>query len=55
MEFEAIAEVLMRIRITHPDKTLYGMQPYEIEKLVRAHSDGSTECYTDRKSKFGIL
>jgi len=55
MDFEVTAEVFMPIRITRPDKSLHGMQPYEIKRLVAAHSDESTACYTDRKLKFRIL
>ena len=55
MDFEITAEVFMPIRITRPDKSLYGMQPYEIKRLVAAHSDESTACYKDRKLKFSIL
>jgi hypothetical protein len=55
MDFEVTAEVFMPIRITSPDKSLNGMQAYEIKRLVAAHSDESTACYTDRKLKFSIL
>jgi len=55
MDFEVTAEVFMPIRITRHDKSLYGMQPYEIKGLVVTNSDESTACYTDRKFKFSIL
>jgi hypothetical protein len=55
MDFEATAKAFMPIRITRPDKSSYGMQPYEIKRLVAAHSDESTGCYADRKLKFRIL
>jgi len=55
MDFEVTAEVFMLIRITRLDKSLHGMQPYEIKGLVAAHSDESTSCYTERKLKSRIL
>jgi len=45
----------MPIRITRPDKSLNGMQAYEIKRFVVAHWDESMACYMDRELKFGIL
>jgi len=55
MDFEVTAEVFMPICITRPDKSLNGMQVAEIKRLVSIMSNGSTACYTDRKSKFRVL
>ena len=55
MDFEVTAEVFMLIRIKRLDKSLHGMQPYEIKGRVAAHSGESTAYYTDSKLKFRIL
>jgi len=55
MDFAVTAQVFVPIRITRPDKSLHGMQPYEINELVAAYSDESTACYRDRKLKYRIL
>ena len=55
MDYGAIAEVLMPIRIRRHDKSLCGMEATGTKGLVAARSGESTACYTGRKSKSRIL